>query len=179
MISKFLIFSCFFSICSFASPTIELLENAKVFLLSEGNGQLSIDEAVCYVLDLREQILALGYEVPSLEELTLQLEDQLKLSEFSNKSDRICIDSDFFEDLQGEFYYCSESDDDTNWGMMSIGGCEILGGALLAIIPWPFTRKIAAGMIVDGLRRILNVTEEIEESNQNDAISQSVEGFYD
>ncbi len=62
--------------------------------------------------------------------------------------------------------------EEKNWGKLAIGSCELLAGALLAIIPCGLTRKIAAGIIVDGFRRMLNEAEEISEENELDQISQ-------
>ena len=62
--------------------------------------------------------------------------------------------------------------EEKDWGKLAIGSCQLLAGALLAIIPCGLTRKIAAGIIVDGLRRILNEAEEISENNELDQISQ-------
>lgn len=43
-----------------------------------------------------------------------------------------------------------------------IGGVEILGGALLWVIPWGPTRALGTAMMADGIRRALNTTEEEE-----------------
>lgn len=49
-----------------------------------------------------------------------------------------------------------------------IGGVEILGGALLCIIPWGPSRAVGAAMMTDGVRRALDSSEDEENKRREE-----------
>ena len=51
-------------------------------------------------------------------------------------------------------------------GSVVLGGVEILGGALVWILPFPGTKQLAGIMIADGIRRTFNGLEEVDEENK-------------
>lgn len=51
-------------------------------------------------------------------------------------------------------------------GSVVLGGVEILGGALVWILPFPGTKQLGSIMIADGIRRTFNGLEEIDEENK-------------
>jgi len=51
-------------------------------------------------------------------------------------------------------------------GSVVLGGVEILGGALIWILPFPGTKQLGGIMVADGIRRTFNGLEEINEENK-------------
>lgn len=52
-------------------------------------------------------------------------------------------------------------------GSIVLGGVEILGGALVWILPFPTAKQLGSIMIADGIRRTFNGLEEIDKENKN------------
>jgi hypothetical protein len=57
--------------------------------------------------------------------------------------------------------------DDEIPGSIVLGGVEILGGALVWILPFPAAKQIGSIMIADGIRRTFNGLEEMDRENKN------------
>jgi|GEM_PF-6324280 len=161
-----------FFVKAFAVSPIQLGLEAKDFFSKE-NHPISAKEGILYLTELRNEIIDLGYNVPTIKEIIIELESEFSIELLNKKKDHF-FDETYLFHLDNELSWCSQGgdDEDIDWGKFAIGSCELLGGTLLAIIPCGLTRKIAAGIIVDGLRRILNETEEISESNSLNELSE-------
>ncbi len=53
-------------------------------------------------------------------------------------------------------------------GSMVLGGVEILGGALIWILPFPGAKQLGGIMIGDGIRRTFNGLEEMDKDNKKE-----------
>ncbi len=125
------------------------------------------DDLKNFILNLRSKIIQLGYSVPPLKDMILQIDlsgnqDVLQelmlmfnLNQEFNVSYGLCCNGSIDNELEG-----------SNLVNAYIGGVEMLAGALLMIIPFGPTRIAALLLLEDGFSRVLD--DVVEKAKQNE-----------
>ena len=151
----------------FSNPVVQLYEITGDFFIKKGKTQLTDIDLIVFIIELREKIIDLGFEVPTLKEMIHQLDEVTSVNGISQKLMNMFFseEKDFFE---GDgFYVCaSDTSNEYDYGNAAIGGCELLAAGLCAILPFGWlSQGVSLFFFTDGMSRILDDVSEAAKIN--------------
>jgi hypothetical protein len=136
--------------------------------LNSLNEDVSVEEAVDFLMSLKKSLKAKGYEVPNLTEMCFRMKNYLT-------DQNISVDEDDFNQLLDEIHM-REGGNPFNFAVldnynfsdsyvlkvkskkanklsskMTFGLIKCLGGGLLCIIPFPAVQAVGAGLVLNGI----------------------------
>ncbi len=147
-----------------ALQTVELCKNNVDFHLFECNFPQS-EHFSQSILDVIEEMLSLDFESASLRVLMKDIQGFLSTEKTFN-SMLTLFSKELISECNGYVCYpCNGPiEEDFDWGNAAVGGCFVLAGGLLMVIPGP-TRWIALYFIQSGVDRIMNDIIELGKEN--------------
>lgn len=164
----------FIMLCSFISISASEIEEiySKVDALMHSTSQNYPAEFYRdFILDLREDIVSLGYDVPTIEELILSMDVITGEKGISTQLMSIFYPEKSYESQDCQQFTCigsinTQQPKKISWGNAAIGGVEMLAGGLCLIIPHPAAKWAGIFLIENGIERILDDVAEQGKINE-------------
>jgi hypothetical protein len=169
-----------------ASELNKLIESTLEYFINQDNIINEEMNPKLFILNLRSNLLELGYNVPTIKELIIQV-DELTGSKIVGKKLMYLFNQNHNNDF---FSFCnclccegtlndSNSDDEFDWGNAYIGGAQILAGALLLIIPFLPAKFGGTFLIENGLTRIFDDLSEKGKQNGKNKLQNLLDLIYE
>ncbi|MEX0961501.1 MAG: hypothetical protein WDZ28_01425 [Simkaniaceae bacterium] len=175
----FFIFFLFSSADCFSSHASELLEaidqedTLAIIEFFDQVGDMSIEEAYELICDFYEHFLVqFGSDILTSKEYLMSLDSCKEIYHSILDRKGISIHNSQISDTNNSLipvFLCRANIENVEAeipGSMVVGGVEILGGALVWILPFPGTKQLASFMIGDGIRRTFDGLEKMDEENK-------------